>query len=99
MTDPGELIYHGYVNKHAQCSRCHGEHGQGGMFGPKIRGAVQKLGADSVRAIISDGKGKGEQRMPGLAKELTSLQIEQVIRFLQRWDEPQPLDSSSMNED
>jgi hypothetical protein len=93
MTDPGELIYFGYTNQQAQCSRCHGEEGQGGMFGPKIRGAVQKFGVDSVRAIIANGKGQGDKRMPGLAKELTPLQIEQVIWFLHRWDDAPPADT------
>ncbi len=93
MTDPGELIYFGYVNKQAQCSRCHGDEGQGGMFGPKIHGALQKLGVDSVRAIIAHGKGEGDKRMPGLAKELTPSQIEEVIGFLRRRDEHITVDS------
>jgi mono/diheme cytochrome c family protein len=93
MTDPGELIYFGYANKQAQCSRCHGDEGQGGMFGPQIRGAVQKLGVDSVRAIIAYGKGEGDKRMPGMAKELTPSQIEQVIGFLRKLDKPVTADS------
>lgn len=99
MTDPGELIYYGFVNQQAQCSRCHGDEGQGGMFGPKIRGALQKLGVDSVRAIITNGKGQDDKRMPGLAKELTPLQIEQVIWFLHRWDDARPVDSLDAGED
>ncbi|MGH7457364.1 MAG: c-type cytochrome [bacterium] len=95
MTDPGELIYFGYVNKQAQCSRCHGDEGQGGMFGPQIRGAVQKLGVDSVRAIIAHGRGEGDKRMPGLAKELTSSQIEQVIGFLRTWEDSVAVDSTA----
>jgi mono/diheme cytochrome c family protein len=97
MTDPGELIYFGYMNKQAQCSRCHGDEGQGGMFGPPIRGAVKKLGADSARAIITLGRGEGDKRMPGMAKELTPSQIEQVIRFLQRWEGAVPADSNAIN--
>jgi mono/diheme cytochrome c family protein len=93
MTDPGELIYFGYVNKEAQCSRCHGDEGQGGMFGPEIRGALQKFGVDSVRAIITHGKGKGDKRMPGMAQELAPEQIEQVIGFLQRWENSATVDS------
>ena len=96
MTDPGELIYFGYVNKQAQCSRCHGDEGQGGMFGPQIRGALKKLGADSVRAIINHGRGEGDKRMPGMVKELTPEQIEQVIAFLQRWESAVPADSNAI---
>jgi mono/diheme cytochrome c family protein len=99
MTDPGELIYFGYVNKQAQCSRCHGDEGQGGMFGPQIRTAVQKLGVDSVRAIIAHGKGEGDKRMPGMAKELTPSQIEQVIGFLRRRENMAAEDSSLIYKD
>lgn len=97
MTDPGELIYFGYANKQAQCSRCHGDEGQGGMFGPPILSAVKKLGVDSVRAIIAHGKGEGDKRMPGLDKELTPSQIEQVIGFLQRQESAIPADSNAIN--
>jgi mono/diheme cytochrome c family protein len=93
MTDPGELIYFGYVNKQAQCSRCHGDEGQGGMFGPKIRDAMQRLGVDSVRAIIQNGRGKGDMRMPEMVEELTAEQIEQVIGFLRTWEDTVRVDS------
>ncbi len=96
MTDPGELIYYGYVNKQAQCSRCHGDEGQGGMFGPKISGAVGKLGVERVRAIITEGKGEGDKRMPEMEKELTPEQIEQVIGFLRRWEDSVRADSMQL---
>lgn len=99
MTDPGELIYFGYVNKQAQCSRCHGDEGQGGMFGPQIRGALKKLDIDSLRAIITHGKGEGDKRMPGLAKELTPSQIEQVIEFLRTWEDSAVVDSTAQHDD
>ncbi len=98
MTDPGALIYYGYVNKDAQCSRCHGDEGQGGMFGPKIREVVQRLGIDSVRTIIEIGRGKGDKKMPDFADELTSAQIEQIIRFLQTWKITAPVDSIAAGE-
>lgn len=85
MTDPGQLIYLGYTNKEANCSRCHGEEGQGGMFGPKIRGVLQKKGAEYVRETIQFGKGDDE--MPALAGQLNAEQIEQVIRFLSMWND------------
>ena len=97
MTDPGALIYYGYVNKDAQCSRCHGDEGQGGMSGPEIREAVQKLGVDSVRTVITNGRGKGDKRMPDFEEELAAAQIEQVIRFLQTWNITAPFDSSASN--
>jgi mono/diheme cytochrome c family protein len=87
LTDPGQLIYLGYTNKEANCSRCHGEEGQGGMSGPKIRGVLQKKGADHVREMIRHGKGEGDDKMPALGEQLTGEQIEQVIRYLSTWSD------------
>lgn len=95
MTDPGALIYFGYVNADAQCSRCHGDAGQGGMFGPQIRDTIQKIGVDSVRAVIINGRGKGDKRMPDFEEELTAAQIEHVVRFLQTWNISAPIDSTT----
>lgn len=85
ITDPGQLIYLGYADKYAQCSRCHGQEGQGGMFGPSLHGAVKKLGADSARQIIRWGRGAGDKRMEGFEEKLTPAQIEQVISFISGW--------------
>ncbi|MCG3119256.1 MAG: hypothetical protein ALAOOOJD_01615 [bacterium] len=96
MTAPGALIYYGFVNQDAQCSRCHGDDGQGGMFGPQIRDAVAKRGITRVRDIIANGKGEGDKRMPDFAEELTPAQIEQVIHFLQTWNISASLDSTAL---
>ena len=85
VTDPGHLTYLGFTNRDAQCSRCHGDEGQGGMFGPKLRGIVQRKGADYVRKTILHGKGEGDDAMPPLSDKLTSEQIDQVIAFLATW--------------
>ena len=95
MTDPGALIYYGYFNKDTQCSRCHGDEGQGGMFGPQIRDILQKRSIERVRDIIANGKGEGDKKMPDFAGELTPAQIEQVIRFLQTWNMTAPADSAA----
>jgi hypothetical protein len=58
MTDPGELIYFGYVNQQAQCSRCHGDEGQGGMFGPKIHGALQSSAPIACAPSLPTAKAK-----------------------------------------
>jgi mono/diheme cytochrome c family protein len=96
MTDPGALIYYGYFDKDAQCSRCHGDEGQGGMFGPQIRDAVPKFGVDKVRDIISYGKGKGDKKMPDFLGILNEAQIEQVIRFLRTWGDTARVDSTGI---
>jgi mono/diheme cytochrome c family protein len=85
ITDPGQLIYLGYADKYAQCSRCHGQEGQGGMFGPSLRGSVKKIGVDSARQVIRFGRGAGDNRMEGFDGKLSSLQIEQVISFISTW--------------
>jgi len=95
MTDPGALIYYGYVNQDAQCSRCHGDEGQGGMFGPEIRNIVEKRGVERVRDIIANGKGEGDKKMPDFAQQLTPAQIAQVMRFLQTWNITTRADSAT----
>jgi len=95
MTDPGALIYYGYVNKNAQCSRCHGDEGQGGMFGPEIRDIVEKRGVERVRDIIENGKGESDKKMPDFAQQLTPAQITQVIQFLQTWNIAARADSAT----
>ncbi|NUO81416.1 cytochrome c [candidate division KSB1 bacterium] len=84
VTDPGHLIYLGFgSNREVQCSRCHGEEGTGGMFGPKLRGIVQRKGADHVRETILHGVvEEGEEEMPPFAQQLSEEEIEQVIRFV-----------------
>lgn len=97
ITDPGQLIYLGYADKDVQCSRCHGPGGQGGMFGPSLRGSVRRLGVDSARQIIRFGRGAGDKRMEGLEGELSTLQIEQVIAFIKTWQDSLT-DSTSTND-
>ena len=89
IKDPGHLTYLGFGrNREVQCSRCHGEEGTGGMFGPKLRGTVQRTGEERVRAIIQHGViEEGEEEMPPFMQHLTSEEIEQVIRFLATWED------------
>lgn len=102
VTDPGHLTYLGFTNREVQCSRCHGDEGQGGMFGPKLRGVVQKHGRGYVRKTILDGKGKGDDSMPAFKDQLTEEQIDQVIKFLATWHDTarvkSPSDSSAATE-
>jgi mono/diheme cytochrome c family protein len=84
VTDPGHLTYLGFGgNREVQCSRCHGEEGTGGMFGPKLRGIVQRKGEDYVRETIRHGiVEEDEEEMPAFAQQLSEEEIEQVIRFV-----------------
>lgn len=84
IKDPGHLIFLGFgSNREVQCSRCHGEEGTGGMFGPKLRGIVQRKGEDHVREAIRNGfMEDGEEKMPPFVQKLSEAEIAQVIRFL-----------------
>ncbi len=84
IKDPGHLIFLGFGrDREVQCSRCHGEEGTGGMFGPKLRGIVQRKGEDYVRETIRHGVvEEGEEEMPPFAQKLSEEEIEQVIRFV-----------------
>lgn len=84
IKDPGHLIFLGFGrDREVQCSRCHGEEGTGGMFGPKLRGIVQRKGEDYVRETIRRGVvEEGEEEMPPFAQKLSEEEIEQVIRFV-----------------
>ncbi|MDZ7268205.1 MAG: cytochrome c [candidate division KSB1 bacterium] len=85
ITDPGHLIYLGFVNREVNCSRCHGPEGTGGMFGPKIHDVMRRKSRSYVRDIILHGKGEEEDGMPGFAQHLTPAQVEQVLDFLATW--------------
>lgn len=85
IKDPGHLMFLGFPNREAQCSRCHGEEGTGGMFGPKIRDVMQRKSRDYVRDVILHGKGEDDDRMPGFAEHLTPEQVEQLLDFLATW--------------
>lgn len=89
VKDPGQLIFLGFgKDREVQCSRCHGEEGTGGMFGPKLRGVVQRKGAERVREVIRHGViEEGEEEMPPFGGKLSEEEIEQVIRFLATWED------------
>ena len=87
VKDPGQLIFLGFgKDREVQCSRCHGEEGTGGMFGPRLRGVVQRKGADRVREVIRQGViEEGEEEMPPFGEKLSKEEMEQVVRFLSTW--------------
>ncbi|KAA0224438.1 cytochrome c [candidate division KSB1 bacterium] len=87
IKDPGHLMFLGFPNRETQCSRCHGEEGTGGMFGPKIRDVLQRKSRDYVREVILHGKGEDDDGMPGFAEHLTPEQVEQLLDFLAAWND------------
>lgn len=95
ITHPGQIIYLGYKDTYASCARCHGKDGQGGMDGPEIRDAMIKFGREKVRKFILEGKGTGDDAMPGFRKELTDQEVEQILDFLETWVQPDSLPDST----
>ena len=85
ITHPGQLIYLGYKDTYASCARCHGKEGQGSMSGPEIHKALRKLSADKIRKYILEGKGTGDDAMPGFAKDFSSEEVDQIVDFLLSW--------------
>ena len=81
VTDPGQLLYLGFLKKDVDCSRCHGPEGQGGWKGPDIRGVFAKKDSMRIVTIIKEGKGK-EDDMPAFAGKLTDGEIRQLLTFL-----------------
>ncbi len=85
MTDPGQLIYLGYKDTFASCSRCHGREGEGAGEGPEIHDAIEKFGRDEVRETILNGVQEGRDKMPSFREEFTPEEIEQILDFITHW--------------
>ena len=71
-SSPGAQIYS------ANCARCHGADGGGGI-GPKLAGVVSKdfpEAADQI-ALVTGGQGT----MPGFGRDLSEEQIRQVVEY------------------
>ncbi|HEX9654101.1 MAG TPA: cytochrome c [bacterium] len=82
ITDPGQLLFLGYVNDDVNCSRCHGQDGQGGQDAPALTDIFKKHDQQKVREIILDGKGLGKKSMPAFAEKLKPEELEALMRFL-----------------
>jgi cytochrome c6 len=62
----------------ANCARCHGSSGEGGI-GPQLAGSVTQSFPDPAdeAAVVHDGRGS----MPSFAGSLTDEQIQQVVAY------------------
>ena len=85
---PGQYIYLGYKDPEVNCARCHGKTGKGTWLsdGPDIRDAIKKRGREKVRQYILQGKGEGEDAMPGFADKLTDEEIEHILEYMTYWE-------------
>ena len=82
MTDPGQLLFMGYVKKDVNCSRCHGVDGKGGEKAPSLDGVFAKLGEDGVLDIIEEGKKGKEDDMPPFEGMITDDELTNLLAFL-----------------
>lgn len=82
VTDPGELLYLGYLKKDVNCSRCHGPEGAGGMEAPDIRNVANKYDENAILNIIEFGKGEGSNAMPPFEDKLSDEELQALLKFL-----------------
>ncbi len=94
---PGQIIYLGFKDPKAGCARCHGKDGRGGKEGPDLRGSIAKHGEKKVRQYILEGKGTGDDAMPGFADRLTKEDVDALIEYLTLWEAVDSLATKSHN--
>ena len=82
MTDPGQLLFLGYTRKEVNCAKCHAPDGQGGQQAPDIRKVFEKYDAEKIARIIMEGKGLGDDAMPGFAEHLSREEVDFLVNFL-----------------
>lgn len=78
LTDPGALLFNGYVRPEVDCFRCHNGDGKGAR-GPSLERKVPRMPADRIAKTIR----KGEGLMPKFpAEKLSDEEMQQVIAWL-----------------
>ena len=56
LTEPGALLFNGYVKTDADCWHCHNGDGKGAR-GPSLAVRVPKLSAEAIKKTIREGDG------------------------------------------
>ncbi len=82
ITDPGQLLFLGYTRQEVNCTRCHAPDGQGGQQAPDIRKVFEKYEAEKIVRIVMEGKGLGNDAMPGFAEHLSREEVDFLVNFL-----------------
>ena len=82
ITDPGQLLFLGFVKKEVNCARCHGQNGSGGPEAPDIRTVFKKYDKEMLAEIIEVGKGEGPDAMPPFEVKLNEEEINLLVKFL-----------------
>ncbi|HED67142.1 MAG TPA: cytochrome c [Planctomycetes bacterium] len=75
ISDPGQLLFNGYVRGTVDCYRCHGGDASGTWKGPGLKG----LSPNKVRHAIRSGPGL----MPSFDEEdLSERELEKIVTWL-----------------
>ncbi len=78
LTDPGALLYNGYVRPEVDCYRCHDGTGKG-TRGPSLLVKVPGKSAERLAKTITKGSGF----MPKYGDKLSEEEVSQLIAWLQ----------------
>ncbi|MBL9039817.1 MAG: cytochrome c [Archangium sp.] len=77
LTEPGALMFNGYVRADVDCYRCHGGDGTTGRA-PNLSRAVPRMSDQAVADIIRNG----EDQMPAFGNKLSADDLEQLVAWL-----------------
>lgn len=78
LSDPGALLFNGYVHEKVDCWECHNGDGKGSPKGPSLVARVPKKSDERLVQVIREGKG----RMPGFKDDLSDDEVTQLVTWL-----------------
>ena len=77
LSDPGALLFNGYVDDKVDCWNCHNGNGQGAGRGPNLANRVPKKTDERLTKVIKEGSGF----MPAF-RNLSEAQVTQLIGWM-----------------
>ncbi len=77
LSDPGALLFNGYVRPSVDCYECHNGDGRGAR-GPALLYKVPRLSPEKITRLIKSGSGM----MPKYVDKLSDEEIAQVVSWL-----------------
>lgn len=77
LTDPGALLYNGYVRPEINCYLCHNGDGKGAR-GPSLAREIPKMTDEKIVGKIKGARG----RMPKFASKMSEEEMVQVAHWL-----------------
>jgi mono/diheme cytochrome c family protein len=77
LSDPGALLFNGYVRPDIDCYVCHNGDGRGAR-GPALLYKVPRLSPEKISRLIQSGSGM----MPNYADKLSAEELAQLVAWL-----------------